>query len=161
MRKVTVATINIWDKSVGAVAWDEGKQLGFFEYEPSFLTSMLELSPIHMNLHDVSAGRNKVYSFPALNKQTYWGLPGLLADALPDAFGNNIINMWLARNGRDPHNFSPVERLCYIGNRGMGALEFAPPYPTHFDKAVDVEVSKLVALAQQALMSRVYNKALA
>lgn len=154
MKKVTVATIHIWDKSVGAVAWDEEKQLGFFEYEPSFRTSMLELSPIHMRLGEAGVGRNKVYRFPALNKQTYWGLPGLLADALPDAFGNSIINIWLARNGRDPHSFSPVERLCYTGKRGMGALEFTPSYPSHLNKAVDIEVSKLVTLTQEVLMSQ-------
>jgi serine/threonine-protein kinase HipA len=154
MKKMTVATIHIWGKSVGAIAWDEEKQLGFFEYEPSFRTSMLELSPIHMHLDEARVGRNKVYSFPALNKQTYWGLPGLLADALPDAFGNSIVNIWLARNGRDPHSFSPVERLCYMGKRGMGALEFTPAYPSHLNKAVDIEVSKLVTLAQEVLMSR-------
>ncbi|MDF3055185.1 MAG: toxin HipA [Gammaproteobacteria bacterium] len=154
MKKVDIATINVWGKAVGAVAWDEEKQVGFFEYEPSFLNSGLDLSPIHMSLHDASSGRNKVYSFPALNKQTYWGLPGLLADALPDAFGNNIINMWLARNGRDPSSFSAIERLCYTGKRGMGALEFAPLYQTHFDKAVDIEISELIALAQEVLMTQ-------
>ena len=106
-----------------------------------------------MSLTDALRGES-VFSFPGLNKQTFLGLPGLLADSLPDKFGNSIIDVWLARKGREASSFSPIERLCYIGKRGMGALEFHPPYDHEFDRSIAVEVAELVALAQEVTMQR-------
>jgi serine/threonine-protein kinase HipA len=152
VENVDTAVIKLWGEEVGAVSWLEDRSFAVFEYDPDFLKKGLNIAPLHMDLADARAG-DGIFSFPGLNKETYLGLPGLLADSLPDKFGNSIIDAWLARNGRDASGFSPVKRLCYTGRRGMGALEFAPPVNRRFDDPVPVAVSRLVELAQ-AVMSR-------
>ena len=114
-RKVDVATVLLWEQDVGAAAWNEVRGAGESEYDPAFLRQGLQISPLMMPL---SPG---VFSFPLLNSRTFYGLPGLLADSLPDRFGNRIIDVCLARQGRSQKDFTPVERLCYRGRRGMGA----------------------------------------
>jgi len=153
VRKVDTALVKLWGNIVGAVSWLDDKAYSVFEYDPSFLKNGLDISPLHMGIEDAINGDGR-YSFPALNKDTYLGLPGLLADALPDKFGNSIIDAWLVRNGRDSANFSPVERLCYTGKRGMGALEFSPSIIDKYDESVPVEVSELVGLAQEIMNER-------
>jgi len=96
----------------------------------------------------------RVYRFPALSRPTFLGLPGLLADSLPDKFGNALIDAWLAAQGRQGHSFNAVERLCYTGERGMGALEFAPVIGPRAKQTTHIEVSKLVALASEVLTAR-------
>lgn len=138
---------------VGAISWLEDRGYAVFEYEPNFLNTGLDISPLHMGL-DVARSSNRVFSFPELNKQTYLGLPGLVADALPDKFGNSIIDAWLARNGRDPGSFSPVERLCYTGKRGMGALEFFPPFDHQLDRPVPIEITTMAELVDAIISKR-------
>ncbi len=89
------------------------------------------------------------FEFPSLSRDTFLGLPGLLADALPDRYGNSLIDAWLARQGRSPGSFSPVERLCYVGRRAVGALEFSPALHKSMDRAVPIEIAELLALAQK------------
>ncbi|MGB5179694.1 MAG: HipA N-terminal domain-containing protein, partial [Gammaproteobacteria bacterium] len=142
---MTVANVDLWGRTIGAVSWDNDTQLAHFEYAPAFIDSGIEVSPLMMPLSE------RIYSFPALPRDTFHGLPGLLADSLPDRFGNALIDTWLAREGRNPASFNPVERLCYTGTRGMGALEFTPalgPSPKHA-KAIDVQ--SLVDLASEIL----------
>ena len=110
----------MWGATVGLVAWDPVRNYGAFEYDPQFIDTNVQLSPITMPLSE------DVYSFPTLNKDTYKGLPGMLVDSLPDKFGNALIDQWLAETGRTPESFNAVERLCYIGTRGMGPLKFHP-----------------------------------
>ena len=153
VKKVDTALVKLWGDVVGAVAWLDDRGYGVFEYDPAFLSKGLEISPIHMSLDDARNGDGR-FSFPSLNKDTYLGLPGMLADALPDKFGNSIIDAWLARHGRDGSDFSPVERLCYTGKRGMGALEFSPAIIDKYDASVPVEVAKLVELAQEIMSER-------
>lgn len=153
VKKVDTAIVKLWGDVVGAVSWLDDKAYGIFEYERNFLNKGLDISPLHMSLEDARQG-DGIFSFPALNKDTFLGLPGLLADALPDKFGNAIIDAWLARNGRDASQFSPVERLCYTGKRGMGALEFQPSIIDKYDKSVAVEVAELVELAQEVMTER-------
>jgi serine/threonine-protein kinase HipA len=98
-----------------------------------------------------SASKGAIFQFPALPKETYQGLPGLLADALPDRFGGQLIDIWLASQGRARNSMNPVERLCYQGNRGMGALEFAPAIKQEKDTTKNLEISNLVALSKKAL----------
>lgn len=145
------AKIYLWDELVGAVAWMDDRGHAAFEYDPGFLKKGWNISPLQMG---IDSGAGQIFTFPALNKTTYMGLPGLLADVLPDKFGNAIIDSWLARQGRDAQSFGPVERLCYTGKRGMGALEFAPPVNHNFIKAVPVEIAELVNLAQEVVKSR-------
>lgn len=147
------ATVKLWDRLVGAVLWDEKKQLAAFEFEPSFLKTNLDLAPFTMPLAEAQRA-NTVFQFPKLNRETFNGLPGLLSDSLPDAYGTALINAWLAANGRTPQSMNPVERLCYIGKRGLGALEFEPTLNTTKDVAVNVELKSLVEIAQQILGQR-------
>ena len=151
--KIDAAEVFLWGTAVGAVLWRSDLSYAVFEYHSDFLKLGLDPSPIHMSLQDSLRG-NRVYSFPGLKWKSFYGLPGLLADALPDKFGNAIINQWLARTGRDVASFSPVERLCYMGTRGMGALEFKPSLAKKRDEAVSVEVEALVNLAQEIMKQR-------
>ena len=151
--KVDTATVALWGESVGAVAWLADQGVGIFEYDPAFLKKGLDIAPIHMSLEDARHG-DGLFSFAALNKDTFLGLPGMLADALPDKFGNSIIDAWLARQGRNSADFSPVERLCYTGQRSMGALEFTPAVIGNLDVSVPVELSELVGLAQEIMQER-------
>lgn len=153
VKKVETALVSLWGDVVGAVAWLEDRQYGVFEYDPAFLNKGLDIAPIHMSVAEARQGDGR-FAFPALSKDTFLGLPGLLADALPDKFGNSIIDAWLTRQGRDSRDFSPVERLCYTGKRGMGALEFSPPVVEKYDASVAVEIAHLVALAQEIISER-------
>jgi len=141
--RIETASVRLWGERVGAVSWHPDGY-GVFEYDPAFVLCDLDLSPLHMSIHS----GNRLFSFPNLGRETYKGLPGLLADSLPDKFGNAIIDAWLARQGRTPGDFSPIERLCYTGNRGMGALEFHPAVDGHFRESAPVEIAELVQLAQ-------------
>ena len=149
VKKVNTALVKLWDQDVGAVTWLEDKQYALFEYEPKFLKANLNIAPIYMDIDTVT--RNTIFSFPNLNKDTYLGLPGLLSDCLPDKFGNSIIDAWLLRTGREIASFSPIERLCYTGKRGMGALEFLPATFNNTNNSVPVEISELVDLAQRVV----------
>ncbi len=151
-----VAEINIWGKLVGAVAWDTDKGLAAFEFDPKFKQTGWDVAPLKMSISD---NRNQ-FSFPELRKDknseynTFKGLPGLLADALPDRYGNQLINLWLAQQGRPQDSMNPVEMLCFIGTRGMGALEFEPTVLKESKRTFSVEIDGLVATARSMLNQR-------
>ena len=145
---MTLARVRLWGTVIGAVSWNEDAALANFEYEPSFQSSGIEVAPLTMPLSD------RIYLFPALARSTFQGLPGLLADSLPDDFGNSLIYAWLARQGRAPGSFNPVERLCYTGTRGMGALEYEPAQGPSTTKAEALDVEALVSLASEVLSKR-------
>jgi serine/threonine-protein kinase HipA len=144
----TVAEVRLWGRTIGAVSLEEGAHVAAFQYDPAFLASGIELSPVTMPLS------RQVYQFPSLPEVSFHGLPGLLADSLPDKFGNALIDAWLATQGRRPESFNAVERLCYIGVRGMGALEFAPAKGPPLQRSAKVQVDELVKLASQVLTHR-------
>jgi serine/threonine-protein kinase HipA len=148
IRRVRVAEVKLWNSTVGAVAWNDEKQAADFEYEDEFIHGGVPVAPLMMPL------RRGIFSFPALNRDTFRGLPGLLADSLPDRFGNALIDIWLQQQGRSANDFTPVERLCYIGTRGMGALEFKPALTRESKTAVPLEVADLAALAGRILAQR-------
>jgi serine/threonine-protein kinase HipA len=149
---ITTAFINIWNKRVGAIAWDADTELASFEFEPSFLTNKWNLSPLKMPIADAT---KRVFSFPELSRTTtFKGLPGLLADVLPDKYGNSLINAWLSRNGRPADSMNPVELLCFIGKRGMGALEFEPVIPKTNNGATKIELNSLIHIAGEILSGR-------
>lgn len=144
----TIAEIKLWGRTIGAVMMEPGRTHADFQYDPQFIESGIQPSPITMPLS------RKIFSFPELSLNTFHGLPGLLADSLPDKFGNTLINEWLHRQGRTGESFNAVERLCYTGTRGMGALEFFPlqePDPPH---AQEVEIDPLIKLTSQILGRR-------
>lgn len=144
-----VVEVSYRDDRVGAVSFDADTGTGAFEYAQSFIESGIELSPISMPL------ANRVYSFPELGRETFEGLPGLLADSLPDDFGNSILNEWAARQGRAADEIGPLEKLQYIGKRGVGALEFAPATRLKgLNASQNLELDKLVEIAQEVLDSR-------
>ena len=153
VKKVDTAIVKLWGDVVGAVSWLDDRAFGIFEYDQNFVKKGLDVSPIHMSLEAARKGDAR-FSFPSLNKDTFLGLPGMLADALPDKFGNSIIDAWLSRHGRENTSFSPVERLCYTGKRGMGALEFSPTVKGKYDTPVSIEIAELVELAQQLMQER-------
>ena len=149
---ITTAFINIWKHHAGAIAWDDSTGLGSFEFEPSFLKNNLDISPLKM---PVTIPAGKIFSFPELRtSNSFRGLPGLLADLLPDRYGNALINAWLARHGRPQNSMNPVEILCFIGKRGMGAMEIEPAFPKGSDKAGKVEIDELVRIADDILSGR-------
>lgn len=144
----TLAEVRLWGRTIGAVSLPDGNDVAEFEYAHEFIGSGIELSPLVMPLAP------RVYRFPELSRETFHGLPGLLADSLPDRFGNALIDVWLATEGRSPSSFNAVERLCYTGQRGMGALEFAPVIGPRLRPAHKVQVDHLVELASDVLTRR-------
>jgi serine/threonine-protein kinase HipA len=144
----TLAEVRLWGSRIGAVLLDDGDDVATFEYDADFARSGIEVSPLRMPL-----GRTR-YRFPALNRETFHGLPGLVADSLPDRYGNALINAWLAGQGRSPASFNAVERLCYVGSRGMGALEYAPVLGPRFSRSEEIDIEKLVELASDVLTRR-------
>ena len=144
----TLAEVRLWGRRIGAVALEDGADVATFAYEPAFIGSGIQVAPLMMPL---SPG---VFSFPDLNPRSFHGLPGMLADSLPDKYGNILIDAWLATQGRSPESFNAVERLCYTGVRGMGALEFAPAQGPRPRRAAKIKIDDLVALASEVLTHR-------
>ena len=144
----TLAEVRLWGRRIGAVALEDGADVATFAYEPAFIGSGIQVAPLMMPLGP------DVFGFPDLNPRSFHGLPGMLADALPDAYGNILIDAWLATQGRSPDSFNPVERLCYTGARGMGALEFAPAQGPRPRRAARIKVDELVGLASEVLTHR-------
>jgi len=153
---MNAAFVKIWGELVGAVAWDETTGIATFEYDPKFKSRGWDISPLQM---PIDAG-NTIFQFPALRKKsdpaldTFKGLPGLLADMLPDRYGNELINLWLAQQGRPLDNLNPVEMLCFIGSRGMGALEFEPTIFKESKRTFAIEMESLVDIAKKILSKK-------
>ncbi|MFQ5328891.1 MAG: type II toxin-antitoxin system HipA family toxin [Thermodesulfobacteriota bacterium] len=144
----TIAEVRMWGRTIGAVSLGDDDEVAAFEYDPAFAGSGIEIAPLTMPLS------SRVYTFPELSRETYYGLPGLLADALPDRFGNALIDAWLATQGREPKSLNAIERLCYTGKRGIGALEFAPAIGPRTQQANRIEIERLVELASEVLTHR-------
>lgn len=144
----SIAEVRLWGRQIGAVAVDGPGQFASFEYATAFRTSGIEVAPLMMPLD------GRVHRFSDLSLATFHGLPGLLADSLPDKFGNAVIDAWLAAQGRLPNEIDCVERLCYTGSRGIGALEFRPALGFHERKSTPVHIDALVKLASDILSSR-------
>jgi len=153
---MNTAFVKIWGVLAGAVAWDERTGIATFEYDADFKKRKWDLSPLKM---PVQSARN-IFNFPELKPDrnspfdTFKGLPGLLADVLPDTYGNQLINLWLAQNGREPNSMNPVEMLCFIGTRGMGALEFEPAALKESKRSFSIEMDSLVDIAKKMLSQK-------
>ena len=144
----TVAEVYLWGTRIGTVALKDGEQVAAFEYDRNFIASGIQPSPLTMPL----AGR--VFSFPTLSQVSFHGLPGLLADSLPDKFGTAVINAWLDSQGRPRDSLNAVERLCYIGSRGMGALEYVPALGPEAGASEVLRLDALTELAERILSKR-------
>ncbi|WP_439474168.1 type II toxin-antitoxin system HipA family toxin [Algoriphagus formosus] len=153
---VVAAEVWLWDRLAGAILWDESQQLASFEFDQSFLRSGWDIAPITMPLRQ----GKRLYSFPEIRRgrndafDTFKGLPGLLADMLPDKYGNQLINAWLVQNGRPTDSLNSVELLCFIGKRGVGALEIKPSLRTEASKSTSLELDSLVSIANKILNTR-------
>ena len=148
MTAMTDARVILWGRDIGAVTWVDDRELGVFQYTPEFAGSGIQVAPLMMPLDEAP------YEFPALARRAFKGLPGMLADSLPDTFGNAVIDAWLASQGRMASSFNPVERLCYVGRRGMGAMEFEPAVLGPSSESRELEVAHLVELANRILDER-------
>jgi serine/threonine-protein kinase HipA len=147
---IETAYVNIWDKRVGAVAWNGSNGIASFEYDPEFIQTGLDLAPIMMPPYE-----RRVFGFKEnRNTNTFKGLPGLLADVLPDKYGNALINQWLVRNNRLANSLNPVETLCFIGQRAMGALEFEPTILKSRSSSTKIEINEIIELTSKILSGR-------
>lgn len=144
---VDVARVNLFGMPVGTFRWDQRYEVARFEYDASFVGRGLEPSPLTMPVRE-----GRVYSFAGLNRDTFMGLPGMLADSLPDAYGRALFDKWLSLTGRTSGN--PVETLCFLGKRCMGALEFEPAVDVPFDPNARFEIDALVTVAREALAQK-------
>lgn len=142
------AEVLLWGTRIGVVSREGDAPYAKFAYDTGFRDSGIELSPLTMPL------ASKVYGFPELPYRSFHGLPGLLSDSVPDKFGNAVIDVWLKAQGRPTDSLSPIERLCYTGTRGMGALEYRPTLFAEGDKAEEVHVDALAQLADDVLRQR-------
>lgn len=142
------AEVYLWGTRIGVAAQEDNGSVPLFNYDKNFLKSGIEVAPVAMPLSSM------VYSFPALPKDTFYGLPGLLADSLPDKFGTKLIERYLSEQGRDMHSLTAVERLLYTGKRGMGALEYAPAKDYGEVKDSSINIDALVKLASDILSER-------
>ena len=142
------ASVMLWGTTVGYFYLEEGRNYVSFEYDKDFVRRGIEISPLMMPLS------NRVYEFPELATPAFKGVPGLLADSLPDKFGNAVIDQWLASKGRTPESFNVVERLCYTGKRGMGALEYRPAMNLHAGSTEQIDIAGLVDFASSVLENR-------
>jgi serine/threonine-protein kinase HipA len=146
---LTVAAVTLWGSRIAAVSIDAGARYATFQYDPAFVRSGIQIAPIRMPL------RVEPYRFPGLPQDTFRGLPGLLADSLPDRWGTVLVNAWLASQGREESSFDVVERLCYVGTRGVGALEFQPAHEPAHPAGADLRLDALVRLASEVLAERI------
>lgn len=150
---VTHANVKLWGQTVGLVIWDDKEHRARFQYARSFVNSGLDVAPLMMPLRDAEGGEH-VFAFGSLKDETFRGLPGLLADSLPDRFGEQLMNAWLATQNRRAGTSNPVERLCYTGSRGMGALEFEPAHHELEASSEALQIDALVRMATNVLYDR-------
>lgn len=144
----TTAEVFLWGTRVGIIHQDIERPYASFEYDKAFLKSEIQISPIMLPLKDM------VYEFPLLSGEPFWGMPGLVVDSLPDTFGNRVIEQWLLSLGKSLADFTVIDRLCYTGNRGMGALEYVPATGEIADINEQINVSEMVRFASDILNKR-------
>ncbi|MDE0309232.1 MAG: type II toxin-antitoxin system HipA family toxin [Acidiferrobacterales bacterium] len=146
---MSTATVKLWGTTIGYVSMDHTERHARFEYDPAFVNFGIEPAPLWMPLR-----KGRIYQFQDLHSRSFHGLPGMIADSLPDKYGNRLIDVWLAQTGRQPTQFNAVDRLCYTGTRGMGALEYEPSTGSDISTDKRLEIDQLVELASIAFADR-------
>ena len=149
---INTAEVILWGTRIGVVHQEDGKPYVSFEYDKDFIGSGIEVSPIKMRLSNV------VYEFPDLSGDAFHGAPGLIADSLPDKFGNRVIERWLMEQGHSLDDFNTIDRLCYTGVRGMGALEYRPVSGPKSVAEENVNIDKMVEFASKVLSDKESKK---
>ena len=148
-----IVDVKLWEQNVGSLIWNEKQDIAAFQYEPKFLRSKLDISPLMMPLKKSSEDR--VYQFLNTKNPCFGGLPGLIADSLPDKFGTQIINEWFSSHGLSNEQITPLDRLCYVGKRGMGALEFEPSHQfKELEESSILHIEELTKLADSIFNNR-------
>jgi serine/threonine-protein kinase HipA len=150
---MVTAEVKLWGETLGAVTWIEKSNRASFQFNRKFLQMDVDVSPVHMKIEDAKRS-NQSFEFAGLSFDTYKGLPGLLADSLPDSFGNKLIDVWLAQKGLSANHFNPVDRLCYLGTRCMGALEFYPINNSALEKSEVLSMDHLVEITQMIMSDK-------
>lgn len=140
-------SISLWGQLVGDLFYDQKQGITFFKYFEGFKQSGIEIAPLLMPLNQ----KKDFYSFEKLPEETFKGLPPVFSDSLPDKYGNAILNAWLQKNGKLIGDLNPIERLSYIGKRGMGALEYIPPQNTIDTSRETLVISDIVDIAKEVL----------
>ncbi|MCF6264735.1 MAG: type II toxin-antitoxin system HipA family toxin [Xanthomonadales bacterium] len=146
---MTIATAKLWGTNIGYISMERTERFARFEYDPDFVEHQIEPAPLMMPLK-----AHYIYQFQDLQPRSFHGLPGFITDSLPDRYGQKLINVWLARSGRQPEDFNAVDRLCYVGKRGMGALEFEPSTPVTITADKHLEIKDLTELASIAFANQ-------
>lgn len=146
---MTTATVKLWGTTVGYVAMENDETFARFEYDPEFVALGVDPAPIMMPVQE-----RRIYQFPDLQPRSFHGVSGMIADSLPDKYGQRLIDIWLAQTGRKPEDFNAVDRLCYTGRRGMGALEFEPSRRPDLPNDKLLEIEDLTKLASMAFASK-------
>jgi len=152
---VDLIEVRCWGTRVGAVALDPSSGFYVFEYDPRWSDKGVQLAPTTMPV----GGRAQRFVFPNLPPVTYHRLPSMIADSLPDDFGNALTTAYLANEGVRPEAITPLDRLAYLGSRGMGALEFRPLRGPRTRKATAIHLSELVVAARSALSGEISSEA--
>lgn len=142
-----IIEVRMWGNRVGAVAFDPNLGSYVFEYAPAWRKRRIELAPLMMPVIAASPS----FAFPGLSRESFKGLPGLLADALPDDFGNELIDAWMSQQGVDKNAVTTLDRLAYMGKRGMGAMEFRPAKGSHAESNAPLQMKELVETARKVL----------
>lgn len=141
--------VKLWGQDAGVLLWDQTSESAIFQYTPEFVETGLQISPLKMPLG------KEPFQFPDLiarsEKSTFWGLPGTFADSLPEKYGNKLMKEWLDRKGIEFNQLNPIDRLCYVGKRGMGALEFEPAADLISNSEEEVEIDEMIEIARQIL----------
>ena len=150
---VDVVEVKCWGSRVGAVALDDRSGYYVFEYDRAWISSGIEMAPVSMPV----ASPARTFVFPTLPDRTFYRLPPMLADSLPDDFGNTLTNAYLASRGVASSQITPLDRLAYLGGRGVGALEFHPLRGPRTRKSTAIELSELVLAARSALSGHVHD----
>ncbi len=143
--------VKLWGNTVGYLQDSRNGNI-IFQYDKAFQQTGIEIAPATMPLS------NQIYSFPGLNTETYHGLPGAFADSLPDKFGNLVIKSYLEQKGKSFDDLSTLEKLCFVGQRGMGALEYEPAW-NDFNRSEEIDIKELSYIAQKILDSKINEKA--
>ncbi len=147
----TILEVSLWGEKIGAAVWNKEKETGIFEFYDSFARLNWNIAPLTMPLNDIRRN-DRIFQFSTHKGKTFKGLPGMLADSLPDDYGNKIIDEWLVSQGLNSETFTPIDRLCYVGKRGMGALEYTPAINDKMlNESSVIEIEQLTELAREVL----------
>ena len=147
-----VVKVKLWGKDVGYLSWDKKTKAAVFEYESSFLETKLDIAPLTMSI--TSPRSKKQLPWIGDKDKLYQGLPPMIADSLPDKWGDSLFSAWLRDNNISTKNITPIDHLAFIGSRAMGALEYEPAHELGDNSAFPVDIQQLYAFAKHILNER-------